>query len=479
MPILPRVSSLFLFSVFVLAFSFQGSAATVDGKPNFTAGASAAMYVWRDTSNNSYYIRLASGGTAQNATGSLASSKPINWMGAVALESNDSLTKPSTTQVSFKLNTTAADFLDGVDISVPAGGTLCLSVSGSLGAKVYLGVNKTPATGPVDLLGNGGCGSATAASSTVGKLKYHPGHYIALNDWDTQADMINAVKPGVRGMHKRYTWKELEPTLGSYDFSQIASDLQIAADHGMQLIVMIEDKTFDDTKATPSYLWGANTLWHLPSGWVAKRWAPYVVTRLTALCQALGKRFDGNPNFEGIAFQESSMGLSAAAETANGYTPEKYRDALISILKATRAAMPTSQVFWYMNFLEGNNTYLGQIADAIVPLKIAMGGPDVLPDNVSLNTFAYPYYKKYHSTMTLFASLQYGSYGALHVDKSYPTKYWTMPEMFWFAKSNLYVNYLFWNRKVTADPADSYNWTNALPVIKNNPDSINPSPFGW
>ena len=91
-------------------------------------------------------------------------------------------------------------------------------------------------------------------------------------------------------MHKRYTWKELEPTLGSYDFSRIASDLQIAADHGMQLIVMIEDKSFNDTKPTPSYLWGANTLWHLPSGWVAKRWAPYVVTRLIALCQALGKR---------------------------------------------------------------------------------------------------------------------------------------------------------------------------------------------
>jgi hypothetical protein len=319
--------------------------------------------------------------------------------------------------------------------------------------------------------------SPTSGSATSVILKYHPGHYVALNDWDSQADMINAVKPGVRGIHKRYFWRDLEPTQGNYDFSAIASDLRIATDHGVQLIAMIVDKSFDSTKPTPDYLWGTDTVAVSPSGWVARRWEPFVISRLAALFQALGKRFDADPNFEGIAIQETALGISAATRYASGYTPEKYRDALVQILWNARAALPTSQVFWYMNFLDGNSSYIGQIASAVAPARIAMGGPDILPDNAALQRIAYPYYAQFHTQMTLFCSAQYDSYKALHIDTSYPTKYWTMPELYAFAKNELYVNYLFWTRKPRPSPWDSYDWIDALPVIKNNPGPINPSPI--
>ena len=53
---------------------------------------------------------------------------------------------------------------------------------------------------------------------------------------------------------KRYTWRSLEPTLGVYNFAEIQSDLAWAKSYGMQLIVMIEDKTFVLDRPNPAYL---------------------------------------------------------------------------------------------------------------------------------------------------------------------------------------------------------------------------------
>jgi hypothetical protein len=303
-----------------------------------------------------------------------------------------------------------------------------------------------------------------------GGRKYHPGHYIALNDWDGAAQMIEAVKPGVRGFNKRYKWKTLEPSPGNYNFSQVAADLTVARDHGMQLVVMIEDKSFSLTeKFTPPYLHG-HTLPYTAGGQVVKRWAPYVQERMNALLKAMGTRFDADPNFEGVAFQETAMGFTAAIQAQHGYTPEKYRDAMITQLTNARKAFPKSQVFWYQNYLEGKQAYLGQVAAAVAPLGVAMGGPDVLPDSWQLNYHSYPFYAQYKGKMPLFGSMQYDSYKHPHATAGYSTRYWTMPELFRWARDKLSVNYIFWTRQPKSQLAGSYNWTHALPVIRNNPE---------
>jgi hypothetical protein len=122
-----------------------------------------------------------------------------------------------------------------------------------------------------------------------------------------------------------------------------------------------------------------------------------------------------------------------------------------------------------MNYLEGKQAYLGQIASAVAPLGIVMGGPDVLPDSWQLNYHSYPFFKQFKGKMKMFNSIQYDSYKHVHATKGYATKYWTMAEMFRFARDDLNVNYLFWTRKPVPDPSDSYDWTYALPVIRNNP----------
>jgi hypothetical protein len=43
-----------------------------------------------------------------------------------------------------------------------------------------------------------------------------------------------------------------------------------------------------------------------------------------------------------------------------------------------------------------------------------------------------------------------------------------MGELFWWARTQLYVDYVFWNRKISPSPQGSYTWGDALPVINAN-----------
>ena len=295
--------------------------------------------------------------------------------------------------------------------------------------------------------------------------KFNPGHYISMNRWDDQGHMIEALKPGVMGLQKRYMWKELETGFDKYDFSAIESDLDLLASQGSHLVVFVEDISFTEEMPTPGYLHDQYTIRNNHGGYTTMRWSPYVVERFSKLIAALADRFDTHAAFEGVAIQESALSLASSDLDAYGYTPELYRDALIDVITAARDACPNSQVFWYMNFLPRRQGYIADIANAAVAAEVAMGGPDVKPDDYSLKTHTYPFFTDFNGKLTLFNSMQFNSYRHLHTDTSFPSKYWTMDELFEFAQDQLHVRYLFWNRVVKSDPADSYNWTHALPVI--------------
>ncbi|MEX1267256.1 MAG: hypothetical protein WEA08_10050, partial [Woeseia sp.] len=134
---------------------------------------------------------------------------------------------------------------------------------------------------------------------------------------------------------------------------------------------------------------------------------------------------------------------------------------------AARKSFPQSQVFWYMNFLPRNQDYIADIANVAANLDVAMGGPDVLPDSKPLKELAYPFYDQFRGRMTLFNSMQYHSYAHKRAAE-WGSKYWKMNDLFVYARDELHVDYLFWNRKTWKQPADSYNWWDALPVIENN-----------
>lgn len=419
------------------------------------------------TSGDSWQVRLISGPVAQKFSGTVDSSTAFASVSSVKLESKDSavLSSPKTLSFAFA---TYPNRSDGADFSVPAGAKLCLRNTGSSSAPIYIGATLADAvavSAPVSLAGTDACGGTQPPPT---KRKFHTGHYIVLmRANDDQSVMTASLKPGVVGFVKRYAWRSLEPALGTYDFAEIQSDLNWAAAYGMHLIVMIEDKTFLPERPTPAYL-DSYTLPNNLSGYTVARWSPYVVTRLNALVKALG-RFDSNAAFEGIATQESALSLDDATLNANDYTPEKYRDSYIDTLTAATTSLPTSRVFWFMNFLARNQNYIASIVDAVASKGVVMGGPDVMPDDAALQSRTYPFYNQFQGKLPFFIQVEPVCYAHLHKTSGYTTKYWTTPELFNYAVDNLHVNYMFWVRLPKASPADAYDWLDAVPVIGNNP----------
>ena len=311
---------------------------------------------------------------------------------------------------------------------------------------------------------------APAANAYTTTRKFHPGQYtVLLHSNGDQRYMDEAARqPGTRGIMKKYRWRDLEPTQGSYNFSGIQADLTWAQAYGMQLIIMIEDKTFQMERPNPTYLDSVTPRNHA-NGYTMLRFHPTVVARYKALTTALGQRFDSHPNFEGIAQQESALSMDRSVLQAYGYTPEKYRDALIASFTHALAAMPRSRLFWYQNYLIGNQSYIGTIAAATGPKGMVMAGPDVLPDKQSLVEMSYPFFTQFKDKMHMGIQVEDICYKHLHATSGYATKYWTPAELFRYARDRMHVDYMFWVRIPQSDYADSYDWYDALKVVQANP----------
>jgi len=420
-----------------------------------------------------WQVQLFSGSTAQRFSGVMDSNMQITGVQTVRLESKDSakLLTPTSLGATFAAWPGGSD---GVSFTVSAGATLCLRDTGSTGVKMYLGDSLQSATAvnaPVSLAGTNACsGNPPPPPPPPGNRKLHEGHWIVMGRGaDSQKLMQDAVQPGVVGVVKRYTWRLLEPTQGNYDFSILASDLSWAAANGMYLIMIIEDKTFVVERPDPAYL-DSLTPRNRAGGYTMVRWNPTVVSRFNALVKAIGAQFDSNKNFEGIATQETSLGFDSTTLKAFGYTPEKYRDAYINMLTTATQSLPTSRVFWLMNFLVGGQDYIAQIAAAVENKGVVMGGPDVWPDNKSLESKVYPLYTQFNGKMPLFGQVENVCYSEPHMTPGFKTKYWTMPELFNYARNQMHVNYMFWVRVTQPSPSDGYTWDDALPVIAANPN---------
>ena len=300
--------------------------------------------------------------------------------------------------------------------------------------------------------------------------KFHPGHYVSIGRGEARKGINNVKAQGVTGVQLRYRWADLEPDEGHYDFAPIARDLEAATRADLQLVVMIEDKSFDYEMPTPAYLHDKRTVATRNRGYMAVRWDPEVSDRFRQLIANLGAQFDCNPHFEGVAFQETALSLDDAVLSQYGYTPEKYRDSLIGLLRAAAKSVPTSRVFWYMNFLPRRQEYIGDIAQAIVGTGVVMGGPDVLPENQALARRVYPFYDKFSGRLKLFGSMQHDSYRQRRsTGASGDSPYWSMDEMFTFARDRLHVDYLFWEYRTKRQPPDSRDWDDAREVIARNP----------
>ena len=302
--------------------------------------------------------------------------------------------------------------------------------------------------------------------------KFHPGHYVTIGPGELRkgASVASALGEGVAGVQLRYRWNDLEPAQDGYTLQPIERDLAAASRAGLQLIAVIVDKSFSGESPMPEYLQSGHTM-RAKRGYTAVRWDPYVVERMGKLVARIGEAFDCHPNFEGIAFQETALSVEDDELREHGYSPEKYRDSLEQLLRSSVRSLPRSRVFWYMNFLPGKQEYLAAVAERVSGSGVVMGGPDILPDNQALVRRTYPLYERFSQRMKLFGSMQNDSYRHPRAARGRgDDDYWSMEELFFFARDRLHVDYVFWEYRGKRRPADVRDWAEARDVIARHPD---------
>ncbi|MCG8310911.1 MAG: hypothetical protein MI975_26215 [Cytophagales bacterium] len=285
-----------------------------------------------------------------------------------------------------------------------------------------------------------------------------------------------------KGAQIMYSWKDLEPKKGQYDFSKIRKDYEYLGKYKKKLFIQLQDVTFNKKyKAIPPYLnsdeydGGAILAYSdhgLPEGWVAKRWNKKVRERFALLLIALGKEFDGK--IEGINLQETSIGVIPKTDTT--FSEQKYVAGLKANMLTLKKAFPNSTTIIYANFIPGeflpwvDKGYLKGIYKYGEEIGVGLGAPDLMVTRKGQLNHALTQMHEGKYTVPLGIAVQDGNYigktGAdedynEHMDKGNRARSNIVPMLHGFAKDFLRVNYMFW---VNQEP---YFKEDVLPCFTN------------
>jgi hypothetical protein len=265
------------------------------------------------------------------------------------------------------------------------------------------------------------------------------------------------------GAQLKYTWRELEPEKDGYDFSAIRHDLKLLNANGKKLFIQLQDVSFDPAIVNvPRYLvnetrynGGADKQYHInrddeehavPEGWVARRWDPAVQGRLHKLFVALGKEFDGK--IEGVNLAETSVSFGESGKLfPKGFTPEVYRDAILTNMAALKGAFPKSVTMQYANFMPGewlpekDRSYLRSVYERATELKVGVGGPDLLPYKPGQLNHGYPLIRECAGKVPTGIAVQHGNYQHKNPKTGQPL---AISDLIGFATEHLKVDYIFW-----------------------------------
>lgn len=262
----------------------------------------------------------------------------------------------------------------------------------------------------------GGSSSSTGESPTgvmsnktqntppISTAKSHIGNYLVVSGTDMHAQLLHMGSSSVAGVVKHYTWNELEPVMGSYDFSQIRADVAEAALQKKYLLVQIDLDARNSAKVLPGYLGQNQMVLPLQNGVpTLKIWDAYVVDRLKSLYAELAAHMDNEAYFEGLIIQPPAMQLNDQLKAKYAYSVDAHRDALIELLKSTKAAFATAKVFWSFVSMTENVKLDNDVAVASAPLGVAMGGADLRADNPNWQSVYQSIYSAMKGRTTLFA----------------------------------------------------------------------------
>jgi len=304
---------------------------------------------------------------------------------------------------------------------------------------------------------------ASSSTQTPKAVAKRVRHYVFFNrDRGRIADPAFLTTKAFEGAQIKYTWPELEPEQDAYDFSAIRKDLTSLTANGKRLFIQLQDVSFHDSVVNvPRYLQrdsryngGVARQYSneeagkraVPAGWVARRWDPAVQERWHKLLLALGKEFDGK--LEGINLPETSLVFGGNEEPLpKGFTHAGYRDAVITNMRTLKRAFPKSVAMQYANFMPGewlpgeDKSYLRGVYQQARELKIAVGGPDLLPYRRNQMNHAYALIKESDGLVPTGIAVQEGNYEVVNPKTG---KRVTIAELLEFATEYLKVDYIFW-----------------------------------
>ncbi|WP_108124864.1 hypothetical protein [Saccharospirillum mangrovi] len=260
------------------------------------------------------------------------------------------------------------------------------------------------------------------------------------------------------GAQLMYSWRELEPQRGEYDFSAIQSDIEYLQSRGKTLFIQLQDATFyNPNVGVPDYLrsdeFDGGVVHQYndagePEGWVAKRWNPAVQERFAVLLQALGEEFDGE--IAGINLQESSIGVSA--ETDPSFSPEAYVDGLKANMQALATAFPQSIKLQYANFMPGewlpweDEGYLRAIYAYGEEIGVGLAGPDLMVRRKGQLNHTIAMMHENEFSVPLGIAVQDGNYiGATNSDRIETDRANIVPLLAAFADDFMSVSLMFWS----------------------------------
>lgn len=280
--------------------------------------------------------------------------------------------------------------------------------------------------------------------------------FLGSGELEMYADRIR--RPDIEGVQIVYSWRQLEPQKGRYDFSQIEQDLAFAQAEGKLFFVQLQDRFFLPTsKNVPDYLMedpvyeggiiqqndNAGEGEPEGSGWVSRQWLPSVRARHQALVAALAETFDGR--IYGLNLPESAIDLGDEPQSPT-FTCDAYFEGQMENLAFARAAFAQTHVVQYVNFwpCEWNDDqgYMSRIFAYAAANGIGLGGPDIIPFRKVQMKNAYPFFNRYKDDLALVAmGVQQPT--LTYTDPATDTPF-TQQDFRSFAADYLGVDIIFW-----------------------------------
>jgi hypothetical protein len=265
-------------------------------------------------------------------------------------------------------------------------------------------------------------------------------------------------RPDIAGAQVVYSWKALEPSEGTYDFSAIERDLAATGALKKKLFIQIQDRFFDvKARNIPAYLQTGKYAGGLAAqvdnagegqptgyGWVALQWNADLRARYQALLTALAKQFDGR--VAGINLPETAIDIDMKRDKT-GFSCDAYFDAEMANLAAARAAFTQSHVVQYVNFWpcewENDHNYMGRLFEYAAQNQIGLGGPDVIPYRKGQMKNAYPFFHQMKGKLALVAMAVQEP--TLTYKNPKTGKRFTRAELVDFAQDYLGADIVFWS----------------------------------